>query len=413
LNNSINKSIAFKQKEINEKEFYNQDIQFKNESSKNSKSDFSNKKSVAPTPPPEILISELSNKLYNNNNLIKIECKEAQAGSSSTNEKEKEKNKINSQITGTNNGINFNIHFANESIKIFQKKYTEFYSQVNSEQKIAFKLQDNISEYIKGFNPKVLLAVDSESNKIIAICCVQYDSLYDNFLRLLIKNFICLQYEKFELFANAFMNFILKNFPCEEIFFDLYYEFKNGNFEVNSYLLNILKKSLGFKWTKLENKIGERYQKMSIKVNQGVNMNLKTYNQNYQPGINSEDLNSNDKLDSKNNLFSLESENLMTVNSNISSAKNANKPAAFNMKKLKSSLEIVSSSVLKFINNNENSSDPANAAEAFQPFDIEKFEENANFFLIMHSLLNINNIEEYKVNGELVNSLDLDKLKVK
>ena len=356
-------------------------------------------KGLAPaTPPPEKnLISEHSSKFNNiDNNLINIEP-------SVSNKKEGE-NKINNSQTNQNT-LNLNILFANENIEIFQKKYAEFYGGINFEQKIAFKLQENISEYIKGFNPKVLIAVDSDSNKIIGICCVQYDSLFDNFLRLLIKNFICLQYEKFDLLANAFMKFILCNLPCEEIHIDLYYEFKNGNFEVNTYILDILKKSLGFKWTKLENKIGERYQKMCIKVKQGENMNLNSYN-NTNPSINSGDLNSIDKLDSKNSLCLVENENLR-----LNSTKNIYN--GINLKKYKSSLEVVSSSVLKFINSYENSSDPAAAVEVNKPCDPEKFEENANFFLIMHSLLNINNNEGYKVNGELVNRLDLDKINVK
>ena len=83
-----------------------------------------------------------------------------------------------------------------------------------------------------------------------------------------------------------------------------------------------------------------------------------------------------------------------------------------NMKKFKSSLEVISSSLLKFINGSDNCFDPAAAGESNPAFDAEKFEENANFFLIVHSLLNINKTEDYKVNGELIKRLDLDKLNV-
>jgi len=305
--------------------------------------------------------------------------------------------------------FNFSIAFASEEIEEFQIRYSQFFSEINHEQKIAFKLQDNILDYIKGFGPKVLIANDLQNNKMLAICCIQYDSLFDNYLRLLIKNIVCLEYEKFEIFASAFLKFILNNFFCEEIYIDLYYELKNGNFEVNSYILDILKKSLGFKWTKLENKIGERYQKMCIKVKQGENMNLNNNTNTIQSLIKGE-VGSIVKYDSNKNIFSF-SANENTNNSNYISKYDLK---STNMKKFKCSLEINSSSMLKLKNACELVAgfDPAAGGESNYCLNVENFEKNANYFLVLHSLLNANNNKDVNINGDLIKNLDFDKIKV-
>lgn len=212
---------------------------------------------------------------------------------------------------------------------------------------------------------------------MVGLCCVQYDPLFDNNLRLYIKNIICRDYKNFEIFAVKFLKFIMSNFTTEEIYIDLYYENKNGNFEVNENILKILKNSLGFKWTKLENKIGERFQKMCIKLPQN-------------------------KTEEK------EKEN----ESEIDNKKDKN-----NLKKYKHCLEITSSSTLKF--KYENGFDAAGSDDNYKDtenaFNNEEnnFEENVNFFMVLHSLLNLNQIDDYEVKGDLINKMDYNKFKVK
>lgn len=292
----------------------------------------------------------------------------------------------------------FIITFANESAESFQIKYSEFYSHINSELKIAFKVHDNIMDYLKGFNPKVLTALNSK-NQIVAICCTQYDSLFDNSLRLYMKNILCLEYQKFEVYALAFLKFIFSNYIAEEIYVDLYYENKNGNFEVNNFILNILKKSLGFKWTKLENKIGERYQKMCIKVKHKGNIYSIPSN---NPSLHSGDIKNNLNFSNKNISGISENDNVL------------NNTQAKILKKYKSNMEIISSSIIKLKDLNRNDPpDPANPKSvALIPANTDSFEKNVNLFLILHSLLHLNQSYDFKVKGELIEKMEFERINV-
>ena len=115
------------------------------------------------TPPPEKNILE-------KNNITKINSFEQINTLPNKNDITNLKEISHVNNTQSNNINNFNIIFANENIDDFQKKYSKFYSQINAEQKIAFKLQDNVIDYIKGFNPKILTAIDLENNEIVANC---------------------------------------------------------------------------------------------------------------------------------------------------------------------------------------------------------------------------------------------------
>jgi len=245
-------------------------------------------------------------------------------------------------INDNNNNFTFNISFANEEIEVFQVKYSKFYSQINKEQIISFKIQDDISEYLKGYSPKILIASDIKNNEIIGICCLQYDSLYDNHLRLLIKNLACLNHDKFEIFADGFLKFILNNF-----------------------LLNLSKNLL--------------------------------------------DITCISKNDSNKNITNFsETQNLL--NSNLTK----NNLNITNIKKYKYNMEIISTSNIKFKDIINGSNDPATMGNNsyFSNEDIHKFEVNANFFMILHCLLNMNKIKDYKIDGELIKKIDLDRISV-
>ena len=252
---------------------------------------------------------------------------------------------------------NLKIEFVIENFDNFKKKYYNFYEKINTEQKICFKLQEDLMEYVKGFKPKIIQAVDEE-NKIVGLCCLQYDSLYEGSLRLLVKNILSLDYLNYEKLAVLFMKFILNNFICEEIYIDLYYDFKNSNFEINTYIRDILKNKLLFKWAKLENKIAERIQKICYKV----------------PSFG---------------------------NSNNIAENNKNK---IEFQKFKYNIEISSTSLMKLIDFVDINVKEMNSCE--------KFEENLNFFTLIHSLLNLKHSKEMEINGEVINNIDYDKLHV-
>jgi hypothetical protein len=234
--------------------------------------------------------------------------------------------------------------------------------------------------------------------------------------------------------------------PSEEIYIDLYYENKNGNFEVNENILKILKNSLGFKWIKLENKIGERFQKMCIKLSQynfdnlkkiGLKNNIEidfdkdlfSFNSNSNNNMNSNilspinNISNNNDNDNNSNLIIFDGSEYNKQEKEIINNNNKNIELKI-LKKYKHSLEITSNCIIKIKNNdngfssenfyNQIDSDAAGNDIFNKDNYIEenKFEENVNFFLVLHSLLNLNNIEDYKINGDLLNKIDSEKFKV-
>jgi hypothetical protein len=156
------------------------------------------------------------------------------------------------------------ISFFNGDINIFQKEYSEYLKTVGEECKISFKPVENLHSYIVGINPKIILA--HSQNKLVGVCCISYDSSYDLTLRLQITHFTTTLYNKLSTVITLFKDFIFANCLCDEILIDIFYDFKNSAFEINTYIRDILKNNLLFKWSKLENKANNiRVQKMYLK----------------------------------------------------------------------------------------------------------------------------------------------------
>lgn len=155
------------------------------------------------------------------------------------------------------------LEFYKHDFMKFEKQYHEFTSGLNEEQKIAFKPSTSINNYNKGINPKIILGY-SKSN-LVSICFVSYDSSYDLSLRLNINHFSTKKFNNLEQILVKQTEFILNNFIFDEIIIDIFYEFKNNSFSINTFIRDILNNTLHFKWAKLENRIGERVQKMSLK----------------------------------------------------------------------------------------------------------------------------------------------------
>lgn len=157
------------------------------------------------------------------------------------------------------------ISFYSDYIDNFEQEYQNYIEHINEEQKIAFKISTSIRIYTKGINPKIMLAYNKGSNNIIGLCCVSYDANYDQSLRLVITHFSTNKYDILENVLFEFKEFIINNLVYDDLFIGLYYEFKNNSFKVNTYIRDILKDKLKFKWSTLDNKPGERLQKMFLK----------------------------------------------------------------------------------------------------------------------------------------------------
>jgi hypothetical protein len=186
----------------------------------------------------------------------------------------KDVNPLGQSLISQSVDLNFQISFYNGDLIRLNNLYTDYLKLVNNEQKITFKISPLIKDYLKGFNPKILIAKDWD-DKIIAFCFLSYDTSYEQSLRLIITHFSTVIYDRFEIIFSTFITFILQNFLLDELFIDLYYENKNGTFVINTHLRDILKNKLKFKWSKLEHRQTERYQKMFIKNNKlGISTDL-------------------------------------------------------------------------------------------------------------------------------------------
>jgi hypothetical protein len=99
-----------------------------------------------------------------------------------------------------------------------------------------------------------------------------------------------------------------------------------------------------------------------------------------------------------------------------------------NFRRFKHCLEITSSSTIKFIYNKENENYQNNYKNSpadgklgnfyeknyiFNPNEEFKFEENVNFFMVLHTLLNLNSeMDDFSVKGDLVDKIENEKFKV-
>jgi hypothetical protein len=155
------------------------------------------------------------------------------------------------------------IAFYNNDIESLTKNYIQYLTQINKEQMVTFKIQHNIYEYIKGFNPKVL--IETTQGNITSMCFLSYDTTYEFALRLVINHFSTTEYNDIESKFSKFIQFILEHFLLDELYIDLHYLNEGGSFTINTYIRDILKNKLSFKWSKLEHRHNERYQKMYIK----------------------------------------------------------------------------------------------------------------------------------------------------
>jgi len=81
-----------------------------------------------------------------------------------------------------------------------------------------------------------------------------------------INHISCLNFEYFDEMVNLILEFIKANFIIDEIIVELHYELKNNNFEINEGIRDSFKKNFNFKWYKLENKNGERSQKLMLAI---------------------------------------------------------------------------------------------------------------------------------------------------
>jgi len=162
---------------------------------------------------------------------------------------------------------NIKINFLNnqQEINDFDIIYNAYKAKLNNAQKVTFKPKESIDDYLSCFNPKII-KISNEANELIGLCCISFDNFWEDSVKININHVSVLDFEFFQNLVGTVLEFIKENFPADEILIELHYEFKDSNFEINTEIRDVFKNAFKFKWHKLENRNGERLQKMGLTV---------------------------------------------------------------------------------------------------------------------------------------------------
>lgn len=161
-----------------------------------------------------------------------------------------------------------NFIFYNGNISKFNSKYREYFKSVNEEQKTAFKLSNNIFDYLKGTFAKVVSI--THNNKLIGVSVIYFDSMNETSLRLVLANFSTIRFDNFYEILSEYIEFLKLNLTFDEVFLEIYYGYSDDKFTINAYINDIIKKKLMFKWITLENTGTERKTKYKL-ITQAAN----------------------------------------------------------------------------------------------------------------------------------------------
>ena len=160
--------------------------------------------------------------------------------------------------------------YSNYSIEIYKNDlsslitiYKEYYKKIPEKMKIGFNINEDITKYIEGIYPKVLIIKYNE-DEIIGIITLSY--ILNNVKNYILKNdtsnynktlFIssisCTnEYQFSDILVNT-IDFCQNFFYFEEIILKLYYLNKNGNFILYTNFEKIIKTDAKFRWVNMEN----------------------------------------------------------------------------------------------------------------------------------------------------------------
>jgi hypothetical protein len=163
------------------------------------------------------------------------------------------------------NQIKINFLNNQQEINDFDIIYNAYKAKLNNAQKVTFKPKDSIDDYLRCFNPKII-KISNEANELIGLCCISFDNFWEDSVKININHVSVLDFEFFQNLVGTVLEFIKENIAADEILIELHYEFKDSIFEINTEIRDVFKNAFKFKWHKLENRNGERLQKMGLMV---------------------------------------------------------------------------------------------------------------------------------------------------
>ena len=148
------------------------------------------------------------------------------------------------------------LFFYQGKISDLENIYKDFYKEVPENVKITFNLKDDINLYSEGICPMIIL--EKENEKLISFISLQLSNDKENSLSIntlgTIRNVQeCIQ-DLINLLSNNKINYHL-------LLIDLFYKKEDNKYDLDKEI-NLIFKLLKFRWVKLENLDGVRFQKM-------------------------------------------------------------------------------------------------------------------------------------------------------
>jgi hypothetical protein len=196
----------------------------------------------------------------------------------------------------------FTIELYKDKLSSLKEIYNNYYKKIPEILKKGFKIQENITKYLEGIYPKILLIKSNNNNsQIKGIATLSYISHNSNSIivgkikssnynkNLNITSISCLDESEFSNILINVIDFCKEFFYFENIILELFYLNKNGQFILYTDLEKIIKNEAKFKWVNMENdginrKIKYRYINNNIDKSKNNNefnnniLNLKTIN---------------------------------------------------------------------------------------------------------------------------------------
>ena len=148
------------------------------------------------------------------------------------------------------------LFFYEGKISDLENSYNVFYNEVPENVKITFNLKNDINIYSEGICPMII--IEKEEDKLISFISLQLSNDKENSISInsigTLRNVQeCIQ-DVINMLSNNKINYHL-------LLIDLYYKNENNKYDLDKEI-NLIFKLLKFRWVKLENLEGVRFQKM-------------------------------------------------------------------------------------------------------------------------------------------------------
>ena len=148
------------------------------------------------------------------------------------------------------------LSFYQGRISDLHNLYNEFYNEVPDNIKITFNLKNNIYTYSEGIFPMII--IEKENNKLISFISLQLSNDKENSISI---NSLGTLRNVQECIQDVINLLSTNNIMYHLLLIDLYYKKEDNKYDLDKEI-NLIFKLLKFRWVKLENFEGVRFQKM-------------------------------------------------------------------------------------------------------------------------------------------------------